>query len=169
MSACWTSVRTERRASMSPGHSDVYVHRDGTGLRVKTVSYKCNKNGATCINEPGSFLCICPRGWYGHTCENGKLQCNVIWCKDKASYINKPGSLLCICLPGWYGPTCENGKLQCNVIWCKNGATCINEPRSFRCICPPGWYGPTCENSKIYVICCHLCILFACTFFSSLW
>lgn len=36
---------------------------------------ECNQfpceNGGTCMNNDGSFTCICKEGWDGPTCQNG--------------------------------------------------------------------------------------------------
>lgn len=34
--------------------------------------YSPCKNGATCINEVGTFRCICAAGWTGENCTVGK-------------------------------------------------------------------------------------------------
>lgn len=34
--------------------------------------YSPCKNGATCINEVGTFRCICAPGWTGENCTVGK-------------------------------------------------------------------------------------------------
>ena len=35
------------------------------------------KNGGTCENRPGSFICRCPSGWTGDHCEIGENFCLV--------------------------------------------------------------------------------------------
>lgn len=32
-------------------------------------------NGATCVEDPTGFSCICTDGWTGHTCADGDCQC----------------------------------------------------------------------------------------------
>lgn len=31
-------------------------------------------NGATCMNNPGSYACRCAQGWMGKHCEKGNLE-----------------------------------------------------------------------------------------------
>lgn len=70
------------------------------------------KNGADCVNIPGSFKCSCPKGYT--TLNNNECvdinECGrANSCGANAKCINVPGSYKCICPPGFVG----QGELHC--------------------------------------------------------
>lgn len=70
----------------------------------------CLHNG-TCINNNGSYGCICAEGWEDKTCDTDVNECLEIQpCQNNGTCTNTEGSYSCSCIEGWQGPNCENGK-----------------------------------------------------------
>ncbi|XP_052226130.1 low-density lipoprotein receptor-related protein 2-like isoform X2 [Dreissena polymorpha] len=67
------------------------------------------KNGGTCINTQGSFLCNCPPEWTGKFCEIDINECSLNPCLNGATCINNLASFVCVCLPDYTGRLCEIG------------------------------------------------------------
>lgn len=59
------------------------------------------KNGATCNNQPGSYLCICVNGWTGKDCS-----INIDDCKSQPCY----NGGTCHDRVGYYHCQCPRGK-----------------------------------------------------------
>ncbi len=71
------------------------------------------RNGGTCVDKVGQFLCECRAGFYGERCEEEMDECasNPCWnggrCTD---YVN---SYTCQCPPGYDGINCERDIPDC--------------------------------------------------------
>ncbi|RWS11455.1 cubilin-like protein, partial [Dinothrombium tinctorium] len=111
------------------------------------------KNGATCIDTYNSFVCRCPSGWQGPTCEEDVNECALfagtdLGCQNGATCRNTPGSYQCQCAANWKGIHCTESHDDCdgasNVELCGHG-TCYNVARrvpgqpNYRCVCDQGW------------------------------
>ncbi|XP_052226129.1 hyaluronan-binding protein 2-like isoform X1 [Dreissena polymorpha] len=105
------------------------------------------KNGGTCINTQGSFLCNCPPEWTGKFCEIDVNECltGLSRCENGGTCVNEIGGYKCLCPPGFTGPFCSADINECSLNPCLNGATCINNLASFVCVCLPDYTGRLCE------------------------
>ncbi|KAK6318415.1 hypothetical protein J4Q44_G00117060 [Coregonus suidteri] len=104
----------------------------------------CREN-TMCVNTPGSFMCICHRGYIridDYSCtEHDECVSGLHSCDQNALCFNKVGGHSCSCKPGYTG----NGtvcKAMCDGL-CQNGGTCIS-PNN--CICQQGFTGKRCET-----------------------
>uniref|UniRef100_A0A8D8X304 Fibrillin-2 n=1 Tax=Cacopsylla melanoneura TaxID=428564 RepID=A0A8D8X304_9HEMI len=116
-------------------------------------------NHGTCMNTPGSFHCLCNRGFLydsdSHQCIDDN-ECNRIPtpCRGNAQCINSPGSYECQCPDGYkLGPTMR----ECIDIdecteragsICANG-DCANFQGSFQCTCANGYTLNTARDSCV--------------------
>jgi hypothetical protein len=41
------------------------------------TEYEPCQNNGTCVNNNGSYTCICTTGWQGKHCDDGKIHCTV--------------------------------------------------------------------------------------------
>lgn len=55
------------------------------------------KNGATCINYPGSFTCACATGFTGQLCEADIDECKSSPCQNNGVCLNLIGEFECNC------------------------------------------------------------------------
>ncbi|XP_028404123.1 neurogenic locus notch homolog protein 1-like isoform X1 [Dendronephthya gigantea] len=112
-------------------------------------------NGGTCVPLSSSkWICQCPVGWSGKTCnikapivknescipnpcENGGL-CRVV-----------NGTAVCSCPEGFLPPLCEiKAKSVCSPSPCRNQGRCVIAGESYDCICNQRYTGPNCEVDR---------------------
>jgi hypothetical protein len=109
-------------------------------------------NGGSC--SPGSpwnanFVCTCPLGFIGATCESTIVACTNNTCQNGATCLSDGTDDICICPAGFEGDQCENANIaECNSMPCLNGGTCNHMPNSnlgYFCDCDVGFHGADCE------------------------
>ncbi|XP_075859830.1 protein delta homolog 1 isoform X2 [Microcebus murinus] len=116
-------------------------------------------NSSPCANEgncmdlnDGSFLCSCPRGFAGLTCERTHGPCAIQGspCKNRGYCVDDEGEAdfpSCLCRPGFAGNFCEIVTNSCDPNPCKNDGVCTDIGGDFRCRCPAGFIDKTCSQS----------------------
>ncbi|XP_061780923.2 lactadherin-like isoform X2 [Nerophis lumbriciformis] len=137
-------------------------------LGVNGDSCKVNicSNGGTCVTREGDpFICICPDGFTGETCnemETGPCKPNP--CKNdgvcSATGHSRRGDVfseyVCKCQPGFEGVHCQNSVHgadlssrkdinDCARQPCQNGGTCRDLEGDFKCQCPSPFVGKNCQ------------------------
>ncbi|KAG7237152.1 hypothetical protein INR49_032753, partial [Caranx melampygus] len=90
-------------------------------------------NGGTCVTGAGApFICICPDGFTGETCNETETgPCNPNPCKNDAicevTGHSRRGDVfseyVCKCQPGFDGVHCQNNVNDCAGQPCQNGGT----------------------------------------------
>jgi Calcium-binding EGF domain/EGF-like domain len=61
------------------------------------------KNAGTCINQPGSYLCVCVNGWTSSDCSVNIDDCASQPCYGGGTCVDRVGTYKCICPPGKTG------------------------------------------------------------------
>ena len=61
------------------------------------------KNGGTCRNQDGGYMCICVNGWDGPTCEINIDDCQDRPCYNGGTCHDRVGYYYCECPPGKRG------------------------------------------------------------------
>ncbi|XP_041620766.1 protein crumbs homolog 1 isoform X1 [Vulpes lagopus] len=115
-------------------------------MRNPCFSNPCQGN-ATCVNNPGerSFLCKCPPGFSGTTCETAIVYCGISPCQHGGICHQDPVHPICICPDGYFGRFCENDLDECASSPCHNGAMCQDGINGYSCFCVPGYQGRLCD------------------------
>nr|XP_057931537.1 milk fat globule EGF and factor V/VIII domain containing b isoform X2 [Doryrhamphus excisus] len=123
-------------------------------------------NGGTCVTREGDpFICICPDGFTGETCNETETgPCKPNPCKNGAvcsvTGHSRRGDVfseyVCKCQPGFEGVHCQNGVYgadlssrkdvnDCAGQPCQNGGTCRDLEGDFKCQCPSPYVGKHCQ------------------------
>ncbi|KAJ7989267.1 hypothetical protein DPEC_G00317710 [Dallia pectoralis] len=121
------------------------------------LSQPCAEN-STCIQtDQGGYLCLCPLGNGGDSCQmqqgpcitNGSPCRNGGTCEDARGLSPYPS---CTCPLRFSGDFCEIDKDSCDPDPCVNGGMCVDHGATFTCSCPAGFSGLTCNHSDVAVI-----------------
>ncbi|KRX25813.1 Fibropellin-1, partial [Trichinella nelsoni] len=109
----------------------------------------CLNNGK-CVNEVGSYKCICPIRFDGRNCEFETDMCTPNPCQNNASCVTKSelkDGFECLCSDIFTGKTCETRIDFCQGITCMYGGTCSNlNEGGYECLCKPMLSGKHCEK-----------------------
>ncbi|KRZ58448.1 Fibropellin-1 [Trichinella nativa] len=109
----------------------------------------CLNNGK-CVNEVGSYKCICPIRFDGRNCEFETDMCTFKPCQNNASCVTKSelqDGFECLCSDIFTGKTCETRIDFCQGITCMYGGTCSNlNEGGYECLCKPMLSGKHCEK-----------------------
>ena len=108
----------------------------------------CYYAGGTCFNKVNNFVCVCPTGFTGESCE---IQtCGADACRNGGTCRSEFESLRCDCPEGFKGIWCEIVEHdQCSDNPCAFGGSCIlddDSPTGYYCICPEGYTGKNCTT-----------------------
>lgn len=122
-----------------PGWGGSYCNQD----LVSCSRIKPCKNGALCRNKPGSFDCICPKGYTGRLCEIEIDECSSNPCFHGGNCTDLVGDYNCTCPKGYGGKQCFS---ICSPNTCQNGGKCVNGIRGSFCTCKEGFMGASCEK-----------------------
>lgn len=120
-------------------------------------------NDGHCVDNvmDGSFVCLCPRLFYGFLCEFNLLPIDI--CPDSSSHQSQQPQCFgnctsgsegytCSCPAGTHGRDCSltvlpNDATPCSSNPCQYGGTCVCDApgSSYTCHCPNGFTGSDCE------------------------
>ncbi|XP_006892164.1 PREDICTED: protein crumbs homolog 1 [Elephantulus edwardii] len=91
------------------------------------------------------FLCICPPGYSGPTCETVLASCGANFCLHGGACHHDTAGPVCICPAGYAGSFCEIDPDECASSPCHNGALCQDGINGYSCFCVPGYQGSHCD------------------------
>ncbi|KFD67534.1 hypothetical protein M514_12872 [Trichuris suis] len=118
------------------------IHRSRLEL-TECPSFPCMNNG-TCLDNNGSYSCVCESRFTGKNCSQKSDGCSGFPCKQNATCFNKYGKYPCICDPESEGKTCHETIDRCADFPCSNNGTCTVINGSYQCECTPGYTGSNC-------------------------
>ncbi|OBS70228.1 hypothetical protein A6R68_01231 [Neotoma lepida] len=113
--------------------------------------------GAFSFSHAAGFLCTCPLGFAGLTCQEDVDECQSEPCLHGGTCSDIVAGYICQCPEAWGGHDCSVQLTGCQDHTCPLVATCIptfkSGLHSYACRCPPGTYGPFCgQNTTFSVI-----------------
>ncbi|XP_007573524.1 milk fat globule EGF and factor V/VIII domain containing b isoform X1 [Poecilia formosa] len=136
------------------------------GVKGDLCKVNVCKNGGTCVTGTGSpFICICPDGFSGETCNETETgPCTPNPCQNdgvcEATGQRRRGDVfteyVCKCQPGYEGVHCQTSVQGANLNStkdvndcaghpCENGGTCRDLDGDFKCHCPSPYVGKHCQ------------------------
>ena len=102
------------------------------------------QNGATCVNNDGSFTCNCSVGYEGELCSTDIDECATTNPCVNGTCDNIDGGFQCACEAGFTGELCNENIDDCDPNPCQNGGSCADGVNTFTCTCAQNWIGMTC-------------------------
>ncbi|CAH1269965.1 NOTCH2 [Branchiostoma lanceolatum] len=104
------------------------------------------RNGATCEDLVGGYLCHCAPGYNGTDCEQDLDDCASNPCNNNGTCQDLVNGFNCTCVSGYTGDTCQMEVNECASSPCQHGGTCIDLFNTYQCYCLPGYTGHSCEQ-----------------------
>uniref|UniRef100_A0AAY4EDQ0 Neurocan core protein n=1 Tax=Denticeps clupeoides TaxID=299321 RepID=A0AAY4EDQ0_9TELE len=83
----------------------------------------CLHGGSCHLNGEG-YICYCPQGYTGESCEIDIDDCQSNPCQNGGTCIDEINSIVCLCLPSYGGATCEKDTEGCDHNWRKFHGHC---------------------------------------------
>ncbi|XP_025786521.1 sushi, nidogen and EGF-like domain-containing protein 1 [Puma concolor] len=104
------------------------------------------RNGGSCRDLPGAFVCQCPAGFTGVHCETEVDACDSSPCQHGGRCENGGGAYLCVCPEGFFGYHCETVSDPCFSSPCGGRGYCLASNGSHSCTCKVGYTGKDCAK-----------------------
>ncbi|XP_045651830.1 sushi, nidogen and EGF-like domain-containing protein 1 isoform X1 [Ursus americanus] len=104
------------------------------------------RNGGSCRDLPGAFVCQCPAGFTGVHCETEVDACHSSPCQHGGRCENGGGAYLCVCPEGFFGYHCETVSDPCFSSPCGGHGYCLASNGSHSCTCKVGYTGKDCAK-----------------------
>uniref|UniRef100_M3XM44 Sushi, nidogen and EGF-like domain-containing protein 1 n=4 Tax=Mustelinae TaxID=169418 RepID=M3XM44_MUSPF len=104
------------------------------------------RNGGSCRDLPGAFVCQCPAGFTGVHCETEVDGCHSSPCQHGGRCENSGGAYLCVCPEGFFGYHCETVSDPCFSSPCGGRGYCLASNGSHSCTCKVGYTGKDCAK-----------------------
>nr|XP_012611141.1 sushi, nidogen and EGF-like domain-containing protein 1 isoform X4 [Microcebus murinus]XP_020143668.1 sushi, nidogen and EGF-like domain-containing protein 1 isoform X4 [Microcebus murinus] len=104
------------------------------------------RNGGSCRDLPGAYVCQCPAGFVGTHCETEVDACDSSPCRHGGRCENGGGAYLCVCPEGFFGYHCETVSDPCFSSPCGGRGYCLATNGSHSCTCRVGYTGKDCAK-----------------------
>ncbi len=114
-------------------------------LRVNQCDYSPCQNNASCVDDHPGFICMCPSGYGGNTCDEDIDECESSPCVH-GTCVDHLNGFSCLCSPGFAGEMCHSETNECLSSPCDYGV-CVDQINGFVCNCTAGYTGVLCENN----------------------
>ncbi|XP_058550158.1 protein crumbs homolog 2 isoform X2 [Neofelis nebulosa] len=112
--------------------------------------------GTFSFRHAEGFLCRCPPGFEGLTCQEDVDECLSEPCLHGGTCDNTVAGYTCWCPETWGGHDCSVRLTGCQGHTCPPAATCIptfkSGLHSYACRCPPGTHGPFCGQNTTFSV-----------------
>ena len=102
----------------------------------------CARGASTTVP---SFVCLCPSGLTGSTCNS----CDSNPCLNQGICTASTQGYSCTCPNGFEGDQCQTN--MCDSSPCLNGGICQGVSGGYQCNCISGFTGDRCQESKIFL------------------
>ncbi|XP_028410753.1 uncharacterized protein LOC114533436 isoform X5 [Dendronephthya gigantea] len=73
----------------------------------------CHPNATTCVNQIGSYYCLCDEGFIGDGQHCEVKNCSVLACGENENCIPLNSLFKCVCKDGYEGPSCKRIEGTC--------------------------------------------------------